>query len=229
MIDTHSHILPGADDGSEDAVMSAKMLQMLRQQGVDTVVATPHFYAGSDKPETFLQRRAEAAARLPQTDVQVILGAEVAYFDGMCNSGELPQLCLGDSNLLLVEMPNSPWTGRMVDQICDLSVQQGLIPVLAHIERYREQFKQFGRLFAEQGVLFQCNATAFLDWRTRGWALKLMKQGWIHFLGSDCHNLTTRPPRMAEAAAVIEKKLGLAPLSALTELTKDQLGIGNKN
>ena len=58
MIDLHSHILPGVDDGSESVEMSCAMLNELQKQGVETVVATPHFYPQQDTPERFLRRRA---------------------------------------------------------------------------------------------------------------------------------------------------------------------------
>ncbi len=227
MIDLHSHILPGVDDGSESLEMSHAMLDLLQQQGVDTVVATPHFYARKDTPEDFLRRRAEAAAQL-QSDVnmpRILLGAEVAYFDGMSNSEALEKLRLGDTDLLLVEMPFGTWTQRMVREICQLTLQAGLIPVLAHVERYRkrDQLPKYQRQLLEQGVLLQCNAEAFVDRSTRRWALGQLKQGNIHFLGSDSHNLTARPPKMDQAAQIISKKLGSGVLGAITAFSKEML------
>ena len=227
MIDLHSHILPGMDDGSESLEMSHAMLKLLQQQGVELVVATPHFYAMKDTPENFLHRRAEAAAQL-QTDEnmpRIILGAEVAYFDGMSNSKALEDLRLGDTKLLLVEMPFGTWTQRMVKEICQLPLQAGLRPVLAHVERYRrrDQLPKYKRQLLEQGVLLQCNAEAFVDLSTRRWALGQLKQGNIHFLGSDAHNLTERPPKLDQAAQIITKKLGSDTLEALTEFSKEML------
>ena len=68
MIDFHSHILPGMDDGSQTVEESLTLLEMLRAQGVDTVAATPHFYARENSPEVFLRRRREAWERLDATD-----------------------------------------------------------------------------------------------------------------------------------------------------------------
>lgn len=223
MIDLHSHILPGMDDGSADVAMSAVMLDMLAEQGVTTVVATPHFYADKHNPEEFLQRRAEAMAQLPETAMQVLVGAEVAYFDGMSHSEALPALCIGDTKLVLVEMPFGQWTERMVQEICEIPAQQGLQPVLAHVDRYPSQFMKYYPRLLEYGVLFQFNADAFLDWRSRRWALGLLDRGAVHFLGSDCHNLTTRAPRIAEAAQVIAKKCGAESLAELMEFSRDML------
>ena len=64
MIDWHSHILPAMDDGSRDAEESRLMPELLKAQGIQTVVATPHFYANEESVETFLQRRHDSYERL---------------------------------------------------------------------------------------------------------------------------------------------------------------------
>lgn len=230
MIDIHSHILPGIDDGSQSVEESHALLALLREQGVETVVATPHFYADRNDPENFLRRRKEALTQLDHGETEmprILLGAEVAYFDGMSHSAELLDLQLGTSGLLLVEMPFAAWTQRMIAEVCQLQLLTGLTPVLAHVERYRraDRLPKFKRQLLEQGVLFQCNAEAFLSMRDRRWALSLLKKGDIHFLGSDAHNLTTRPPQLAQAAAVITQKLGADAFARLAALNKEQLNL----
>lgn len=230
MIDLHSHILPGIDDGSQSVEESRALLALLREQGVETVVATPHFYANLDNPEDFLRRREEALARLDWAEEQlprILLGAEVAYFDGMSHSADLPRLQLENTGLVLVEMPFTAWTQRMIREVCQLPLQTGLTPVLAHVGRYRrkDQLPKFKRQLLEQGVLFQCNAEALLSIKDRRWTLSLLKKGNIHFLGSDTHNLTTRPPQLAQAAAVITQRLGADALAQLTAINKELLGI----
>lgn len=81
MIDLHTHILPGMDDGSRDVLESLAMLEASAAQGVGLVAATPHFYAEENSPERFLSRRAEAAQRLRAALrpglPEIRLGAEV--------------------------------------------------------------------------------------------------------------------------------------------------------
>ncbi len=227
MIDLHSHILPGIDDGSRDLQMSNTMLCTMQQQGVETVVATPHFYALQDNPENFLQSRTEAFEKLqPEENMpRVLLGAEVAYFDGMSNTDQLEKMQLGNSGLLLVEMPFGPWSPRMIREVCLLPVQLGLRPVLAHVDRYRrkDQLPRYAGELLEQGVLFQCNAQAFIDVTSRRWALGQLAHDQIHFLGSDTHNLTTRAPNLSQAAQIITKKLGSGVLEELTQFSKEML------
>lgn len=220
MTDIHSHVLPNVDDGSGSPEESRELLALLHSQGVETVVATPHFYPQADTVTDFLARRAKAAAKL---DVPLMLGAEVAYFRGISRSTELAPLTLGSTRLLLLEMPYRTWTEQMVGEVCTFASQTGLTPVLAHVDRYPRQLRRWGKLLLDSGVYFQCNADAFLCRRRRGWALRQLRLGNIHFLGSDSHNLTTRQPHMAEAAEVITKKLGSEPLEKLTAFAKIML------
>ena len=223
MIDLHSHILPGMDDGSKSPEETAALLAMLQQQGVTTLAATPHFYA-RETPESFLQRR-QAAMEGLETSLNLLLGAEVAYFPGIGSSEALIPLQIGKTKLLLVEMPFQDWSERVVEDICSIPVQLGLIPVLAHINRYpgKNQFSKYKDILLESGVCFQCNAEAFLTFRARHWALNLMKKGYIHFLGSDCHNTANRPPKLDQALAIIEKKLGKQFLDTFQENAQNLL------
>ena len=213
MIDFHSHILPGIDDGSKNAEMSLQMISSLASQGVDTIAATSHFYATERTPQRFLQRRAEAYDRLkavlPQDAPRILLGAEVLYFPGISHMEELPQLCLEGTDLLLLEMPFTAWNERMIREVDELSRSGVCRIMMAHIERY--YFKQPVSVwdsFLDQGILMQSNAEFFLSFRTRRKALKMLKEGRIHLLGTDCHNMSSRAPRMAEARELIRKRLG---------------------
>ena len=215
MIDLHSHILPNMDDGSKSPAETAALLARLGQQGITTLAATPHFYA-QEAPDVFLRRRKEATENmpvLPEGAPEILLGAEVAYFPSMGNCDALIPLQIGD------------WSDRVVEDVCEIPVQLGLIPVLAHVNRYpgRKQFPKYKDILMNSGVFFQCNAEAFLTPKTRRWALDLMKKGYIHFLGSDCHNTTTRFPRWDEAKAVIAKKLGPGFLENLDQNARELL------
>lgn len=222
MIDIHAHILPKIDDGSANPEQTNEILDLMYRQGITTVGATPHFYANWETPAQFLERREKAVARMiPSENPQpkMILGAEVAYFSGIGICEELIDLQLGNTKLLLVEMPFADWSERMIKEICDMPQNLGLIPVLAHVNRYRgkHQFTKYRDKLAKAGVLFQCNGDIFLERFKRNWALKQIKEGYIHFLGSDCHNTDSRPSNLDAAAQVITKRLGARVLRELNE------------
>lgn len=213
--DTHSHILPGVDDGSRSVAESLEMLRMEAAQGIRRVVATPHFYAGQDNPERFLKRRAVAWDRLQkameeQELPRITLGAEVYYFPGMSESDALSELTIGNTRMLLLEMPHSPWTASMYREMESIYVKRGITPVIAHIDRYIAPFRTHGipARLAELPVLVQANASFFLDWHTAPLAFRLLKEDRIHLLGSDCHDLSARKPNLGEALRRIENRLG---------------------
>ncbi len=222
MVDIHTHILPQMDDGSSSVEETMQMLRQLAQQGVKTVVATPHFYPRKDNPKAFLARREESVALLPAMDEtlpKILLGAEVAYFTGMSRSEELEKLQLGQTGLLLIEMPFDNWTDRIVQEVCEIPAKRGLQPVIAHVNRYRHrrQLGKYAQVLLREGVLFQCNADAFDKLFNRIWTVKALKNGQIHFLGSDCHNCTTRPPKIAVARKKILEAAGNAPLEQIAQ------------
>jgi len=207
MTDIHCHVLPQMDDGSRDADESLAMLEALAVQGVGCVAATPHFYAGENSPEEFLNRRNAAMAKLAQVwrpGLPVLKsGAEVCYFEGISRCQGLDALKIQGTQLLLLEMPFCRWNQRMLQEVWELQTS-GVSVLLAHIERYLHwQDEQTWETLADRGVLNQCNASFFLHWRTRHKAIRMLREGKIHLLGSDSHNMDDRPPQIGEALAVL--------------------------
>lgn len=216
LTDFHSHILPGVDDGSKSVEQSLEMLRMEAAQGIRRVIATPHFYPRHDSPERFLRRRAEALNRLQEAMEieeglpQIELAAEIYFFSGISDSEVLSQLTIGQKRCILLEMPHSPWTDSMYRELEGICVKQGLTPVIAHVDRYIRPFKSYGipERLKELPVLVQANAEFFLSSSTRRMALRMLKKGQIHVLGSDCHNLKDRKPNLGDAVRLIQERLG---------------------
>lgn len=211
MVDFHTHILPGIDDGSRSVEESLQMLRAMPE--VSHVVATPHFYARENTPERFLRRRAASWTRLWErldgTGPDIRLGAEVCYFEGICRSDELSALCIEGTNVLLLEMPFDSWSSRAFNDLLELGHRADIQIVLAHAERYDIFYhKRDWQHIADSPILIQCNAAFFLHLRTRHRALRRLENGYIHLLGSDCHGIERRAPNLGEAAQVIRKHLG---------------------
>ncbi len=221
LTDFHSHILPGVDDGSQSLETSISMLELEAKQGITHVIATPHFYAQHDKPEKFLRKRREAEAVLRDALScnlglpELTVGAEVYYFNGISDSDVLSALTIGENRYILIEMPMSPWTDRMYRELENIWIKQSLMPIVAHVDRYISPFHTQGipEKLERLPVMVQANASFFIEKRTRSMAMKMLKQGRIQLLGSDCHNLTDRSPNLGEAVALIEKKLGEEAIS----------------
>ena len=223
MIDFHSHILPGIDDGSKDTATSLLMLNAMKKQCADTVCATSHFYATQRTVDRFLFRRQEAWEKLrdllPQDAPRILLGAEVLYYPGIANMEALPSLCLEGTRLLLLEMPFEPWTGYMTREVSDLARRGDVQLLMAHIERYFfYQPISVWDEFLDLGILMQSNAEFFLPFTTRRKAMRLLEDGYIHLLGSDAHNMSSRAPNLDKARARIAKSLGEETLTYIDNL-----------
>lgn len=212
-VDFHTHILPGMDDGSTSVEMSMQMIQESIRQGVCGIVLTPHFYATRDYPGHFLKKRESRLQLLKQNCPYriplIIAGAEVQYFEGITAMRDLPKMRIEKSSGLLVEMPMGKWSNRIVSDILDLNSRREYQVVLAHVERYLPFGNlQLIRRLADSGVLMQVSSGAFDGFLNLRKMLQLLDEGLVHLLGSDCHNLTSRPPNLADAYNIIEMKRG---------------------
>lgn len=227
IIDLHTHILPEMDDGSQSAAMSLQMLKRLQGQGIKWVCATSHYYARQESVEEFLQRRRKAVFELGEALIEknvgelpaVRLGAEVAYFPGISQCPELEQLCLGGTRTLLLELSYTQWTPQQVEEVASLSLDRGYQVILAHPERFshmRSYWNDMERLMSLPLAL-QINADSLIHWSSRKLALSLLSHAQSPLVASDCHNLTSRPPRLEKARLVVRKKLGADKLKLMDE------------
>lgn len=213
MIDFHSHILPLMDDGSKSVEESLKLLKELSLQGVKKVAATPHFYAEREPVDNFLKRRSEAFDKLKSDLIadlpEILLGAEIRYYQGLSKLEGLKELQLLNSGILLIEMPFSHWTEYTVNEIINIASNGDITVALAHIERYmRFRNKKSISVLQNAGVLIQANAEYFVSPLTSRKALRLLGDGFIQLIGTDCHNTTSRCPNMDKAAFKIAKRFG---------------------
>lgn len=220
MTDLHTHILPGIDDGAKTPEESLALLRMERQQGVDTVVLTPHFYRNRENPKHFLQRRQASALalgkrilELPEEEREalprLILGAEVAWAPSLADWEELGELCIGDTKNLLLELPFTQWNDRLISGLYDFIGRTGITPVIAHLERYvKIQRPEYIRDVMDLGTPVQVSGAVLLQMLSRGAALKMLRKGQAHLLASDCHNCDRRPPNLAEVMEVVRRKVG---------------------
>lgn len=231
IVDFHSHILPGIDDGSKNLQESLRMMRLSVQQGIRHMVATPHFYPRYDSPETFLRKREEAADKLRKAMVdepdlpEISIGAEVYFFSGISDSELIKALTIEGKRCILIEMPQSPWKESHYRELEGIYIKNGITPIVAHIDRYIRPFHTHGipERLEQMPVLVQANAEFFLRSSTRNMAMKMLKKDRIHLLGSDCHNLSSRSPDLGDAVELIEQKLGENALAGIQIYQDDVL------
>lgn len=199
MIDLHSHILPGIDDGSPDIDASVALVSELANGGVTEVFATPHYvdetiYTSSRDANLKLLEDLKAKIADEAVDIKIHLGNEIYVCPQilkLLDSGEIS--AMGDSSYILVELPMSGEFPGYADIFLEL-IRAGYKVVLAHPERYTSFQKDFSLVteLYEMGVLFQCNIGSFIDQygkSVRKLAVRLAKAGMIWAVGTDIHHL----------------------------------------
>ncbi len=222
MLDFHTHILPAIDDGSQTAEQSLKMLYMLKKQGVNKVLLTPHFYAYESDVESFIVKRDSSLKKLKKAIDGESLGIEL-YLGGvfLCcyelwGIVDLKKLCINGTNCIMVEMPFARWTDSDISGVLKL-ISRGVTPVIAHFDRYvkyQSTMKCFYTLL-DAGVLFQMNCSYLTGFFTRRRGLSFIKRGMVSFLGTDCHNTLERKPNYNEAVCYLKKNLSPTKLNRL--------------
>ena len=235
MIDFHTHILPGIDDGSKDIEMTEKMLEEEAAQGVTAIYATPHFYAHRKNIAQFLERREQSLGKVRELLLRrpdlpgVTAGAEVYYFRGMGRAEQLPKLCIEGTRALLLEMPFEQWTQEVLRDVTEIVRRQQLYIILAHVERYYDLQRDKGvwEAVMDLPVTIQMNAGSLLKFGLgRRWCMRLLTSDERTIIGTDCHNLTSRPPNLLRAREYIQKKAGADVLTRIDRLEEKILSAG---
>ncbi len=224
-IDIHSHIIPEVDDGACNMEESLQLLQDMVAQGITSLIATPHFYA-EDNHLTPLQHSRVISGQLAMLNEKgsalglpkVRLGHEVHYFNGISTCEEVLHLCFKGSKYFLLELPYAHIGSNVVNDIVDFSLNFGVKPILAHIERYarHDVFCDLLGVIKEGFAEAQLNCDSVIDKRMRKISFDLINQGYISYLATDAHNTFDRPPRFSEAMDIITKKLGRSEAERLT-------------
>lgn len=214
-VDIHSHIIPGVDDGSQSFEESLDMLNMAYKQGVRTMYATPHFGSGKEKYDKALllerfEKLKEMAEGVGDDGIELLLGNEIYYRHStleLLEKGEI--FTMGGTRYILVEFAYGISYNEMYRSLQRL-VNAGYVPILAHIERYYCLYRRFSEIASlrEMGIGLQINADSVIAKISSeaSFCRKLIRNGYIHFLASDCHRAGWRPPVMKDGYDVLEKK-----------------------
>ena len=187
LVDFHAHIIPWADHGSSSIETTISQLNLAMEAEIDTIVATPHFYPQYENAERFIERRNACYDRLKEQlnehYPRIILGAEVLICDNIESMPGLDALCLGDSRIILLELPFTDFSDSYVYSVRML-IKQGYTVVLAHADRYDPD--NINRLVSA-GAKIQLNADSlsklFVQPHLREWA----SRNKVVALGSDIH------------------------------------------
>lgn len=212
MIDFHSHILPGIDDGSKHIDMSMDMLKLSISEGVEHICATPHFIPEEHEinKETYFEKLNELKNSKVGEQINIVSGLEV-YINPtvpeLYESGSI--WCLNNKKYMLLELPMNQFPIYTEDVFYELRLQ-GVTPILAHPERNLEIMKDEALLenLINQGALAQLNSGSLRGRygdKVQAFAKNLVNKNLIHVLGSDGHNISVRKPKIKESFEIVEK------------------------
>lgn len=215
MIDTHCHVIPGIDDGAGDIETSLEMLKIAEEDGIKTIIATPHYYR--NKYECNIEdakKRLDVLKELSQNEgisVEIIQGQEVfldKYTVNLYKDGTIGTI--NNSKYILVE---TSFVGSkpkdVLENIYEIRLL-GLTPILAHPERYGFIIQDNSSIneFIKEGCLFQITSssiTGVFGKDVKKTSENLIKNGICNFIGSDAHTTGRRSPKMKEALEEVRK------------------------
>lgn len=218
--DIHCHALAYVDDGARDAHESKEMIDTAYDDGIRTICFTPHFklfeFRNSNDIEEYNKRVLESFAASKKyaaenhPNMELFLGNEIMYHDSVADS-VFASLCksLNNTSYILVEfMPSAPYF-EILHAVSSI-LRSGLIPIIAHVERYSELVKKPQRIYELKslGALIQINAWSIKRFRIGKIAhfIKvILKKRLVDFISTDAHDAAALPPQMSLAYNTVEK------------------------
>ncbi|MBO4267659.1 MAG: capsular biosynthesis protein [Lachnospiraceae bacterium] len=213
--DIHCHIIPGVDDGARDMEQSIRMLHIMHDEGIRSVIATYHYHPGhmeadADTVRKRFDRLCELAASDDKiSDMKLFPGCEVYYYPSIIewlDEGRI--LTLAGSDYVLLEFSYTIDKRQMEEAVVSVR-NAGYIPVIAHVERYSSLTTDHGGIddLITRGAYIQVNAEAlYSGFRTKSFVKRLLKEEKVHFIATDAHDTSSRAPLIDRAAGYVEKK-----------------------
>jgi protein-tyrosine phosphatase len=232
VIDLHTHILPGVDDGAQTLDDSVAMARVAVDDGITAVVATPHrnpwtYTAGVAEAERRLDE-VRAACREAGLAIRLILGGEAYVAPDLAEQVRVGlALTINESRYLLVEWPFEQYPVYSEQAIFDLQVR-GIVPLMAHAERYRflQRDVQKVRALVDRGILIQVTGSSLTGGHgpePQKLAEALLTSGLAHVLASDAHSAELRPPILTPAYQRAIELVGEARARAMVTDAPEQI------
>lgn len=226
-IDIHTHILAGVDDGPENDEQMFRMLKAVYDDGIRKICCTPHYHPGyygnnfEAVSKCFL--RLESYIHEKNMDMQVFLGNELHYSQG-CLDWVAKGFCrtLNGTRYVLIDFDTRE-EFKTIESAVRMFLNDGYIPVLAHVERYPCMGKRIDLVekLHSMGAVIQINASSILKKHKQPLVKRMLRYKEVDVIASDTHNLATRPPLLRTAYQKVSYKYG-------TEFA-DKLFVSNPN
>ncbi len=225
MVDIHCHILPETDDGSISLAESVEMCRMAAEDGIKTIVATPHMFDGVHRTPESATIKSKIAAVMAACGncIEIVPGGEVRYSHEIFDEAHDPtsRIRLNGGSYMLLEFPFQ-MVPPNVEQTIFQILNAGITPVIAHPER-NKRLQKHPEILAnliERGAFSQLDAgslTGSFGPESLESAKKMLRGGMAHFIATDAHHAGRRRPNLTEAVAIAAEIAGLEAARAMVE------------
>ena len=216
MVDIHSHIIPGIDDGSQSMEMTLEMLKNAEKEGTKEIVATPHYLleygeATIEEVKNYV-KEINAVLENEKLDIKVYSGQEVYFTERIIKDYMEGNIgTINDSRYMLIEFPMDKFDENIFDILYELQVRD-IVPIIAHPERYKPFIEKPLLIndFINQGYLFQINAGSIqgkFGENVRKTADVFLMSNIYNFIGSDAHNIKSRNTGLKDAIALLKEEI----------------------
>lgn len=214
-VDMHSHIIPNVDDGANSLDESMKMIKIAYEDGIRTMLATPHYHPirGKESAEMILKNYYDLRQKVDDeySDMNLFLGREVYYTTETAENLQNNRLlCLNDTHYVLVEYSSSVNSDYIIRSVNDI-VNHGYVPIIAHIERYSctQRNLSFIPEIKDMGAIIQVNVDSIMGEsgiEMKKTCKKLLQNFFVDVIGTDAHNSGSRSPKIKKCAIYLSKK-----------------------
>lgn len=235
IVDIHTHILPGIDDGAHDIEESIRIINYLYNVGITDIVLTSHYVPNTIYSYNQLVRvklLSTLKQKLNNDNIHLYLGNEVYLSKEVIDLLEKHEIStINDTKYMLVELPLTGCLNNFQSILCDLNAY-GIIPIIAHPERYEfiQKDKKRIRELLEFNCLLQCNIDSLIGKygkRAKKIMKWLLKKDLVQFVATDTHSVNNKE-EIIKAYNKLEKMVGEKKFNELTNINPNKV-LENKN
>lgn len=225
MIDIHSHLVSGVDDGSQSIEESLALLKQAEEDGITELITTPHFMKNGEFriKASELVKRFNELKQAYKGSIKLHLGNELYIHPDLpelLEQGEI--LTLAESDYILIEFPFNSYNEEYDEILYELSLKYRII--IAHPERYHyvQEDSNFCLRWLKEGYLLQSNQNSLFKKETKRVLFSMIEHDFVSFIASDAHN-EYRPLILKEAYDLLEEEFGMKIAKQLTKENQEKL------
>lgn len=212
IIDFHTHILPGLDDGAQSIEEAIELINVELQNDVSIIVTTPHYYPNKTSIDNFIKKRNMAYDRLLQECPHISLpgirlGSQVHFDSSLLKLDNIHKLCIEGTDYMLIDLPLEKINHKLINELEILYTKHNITPIISHFDRHckNNDYHDIQELMA-MNILGEIDTSAFINITDEKLIKKLLKDNYINIISSDIHNITDKTIQLKTVSDFFYKK-----------------------